>query len=63
VSVNYNHSQDFTQFHTYAWEVTNPNQIANSILAQVAISDVDTALQGKRQQEPDRGRQCSEEDF
>ena len=47
VSVNYNHSQDFTQFHTYAWEVTNPNQIANSILAQVAQSDTDKALQAK----------------
>jgi len=47
VSVNYNHSQDFTQYHTYAWEVTNPNQIANSILAQVAQSDSDDALQAK----------------
>jgi hypothetical protein len=47
VSVNYNHSQDFTQFHTYAWENNNPNQIANSILAQAALSDIDTALQGK----------------
>jgi hypothetical protein len=47
VSVNYNHSQDFTQFHTYAWENNNPNQVANSILAQAALSDIDTALQGK----------------
>jgi hypothetical protein len=47
VSVNYNHSQDFTQFHTYAWENNNPNQVANSILAQAAVSDIDTALQGK----------------
>jgi len=47
VSVNYNHSQDFTQFHTYAWEINDPNKIANSILAQAAISDVDNALQGK----------------
>jgi hypothetical protein len=47
VSVNYNHSQDFTQFHTYAWENNNPNQISNSILAQAALSDIDTALQGK----------------
>jgi len=47
VSVNYNHSQDFTQFHTYAWEINDPNKIANSILAQVAISDVDNALQAK----------------
>jgi len=47
VSVNYNHSQDFTQFHTYAWEINDPNKIANSILAQAAISDVDNALQAK----------------
>jgi len=47
VSVNYNHSQDFTQFHTYAWEINDPNKIANSILAQSAVSDIDNALQGK----------------
>lgn len=47
VSVNYNHSQSFTQFHTYAWGSNNANQIQNSILAQVAVQDVDTALQGK----------------
>jgi len=47
VSVNYNHSQDFTQFHTYAWEINDPNRIANSILAQSAVSDIDNALQGK----------------
>jgi hypothetical protein len=47
VSVNYNHSQDFTGFHTYAWEINNPNQVANSILAQAAMSDVDTAMQAK----------------
>ena len=47
VSVNYNHSQDFTQYHTYAWENNNPNQIANSILAQVAKSDIEAALQAK----------------
>jgi hypothetical protein len=47
VSVNYNHSQDFTQFHTYAFENNNPNQIANSILAQSALSDINAALQGK----------------
>ena len=47
VSVNYNHSQDFTQFHTYAFENNNRNQIANSILAQAALSDVNAALQGK----------------
>jgi len=47
VTVNYNHSQDFTQFHTYTWASNNANQIANSILAQVAVSDVDAALQAK----------------
>jgi Domain of unknown function (DUF4136) len=47
VSVNYNHSQSFAQYHTYAFENNDPNQIANSILAQSAVSDVNTALQGK----------------
>jgi hypothetical protein len=47
VSVNYNHSQDFTQYHTYAMESKNPNQINNSILAQVAKSDIEAALQAK----------------
>ncbi len=47
VSVNYNHSQSFAQFHTYAWQIDDPNKIANSILAQVAISDTDSALAGK----------------
>jgi Domain of unknown function (DUF4136) len=47
VSVNYNHSQSFSQFHSYAWGSNNANQIQNSILAQVAIQDIDSALQGK----------------
>jgi hypothetical protein len=47
VSVNYNHSQSFSSFHTYAWGSNNANQIQNSILAQVAQQDIDTALQGK----------------
>jgi Domain of unknown function (DUF4136) len=47
VSVNYNHSQDFSGFHTYIWASNNANQIQNSILAQQAKSDVDGALQGK----------------
>jgi len=47
VSVNYNHSQSFSQYHTYAWGSNNTNQIQNSILAQVAQQDIDTALQGK----------------
>jgi hypothetical protein len=36
VSVNYNHSQSFAQYHTYAWGSNNANQVQNSILAQVA---------------------------
>ena len=38
VSVNFNHSQSFSQFHTYAWGSDNANQVQNSILAQVAIT-------------------------
>src|SRR5579863_5078937 len=47
VSVNYNHSQSFSQFHTYAWASNNSNQVQNSILAQVAQQNIDSALQGK----------------
>ena len=47
VSVNYNHSQSFSGYHTYAWGSNNNNQIQNSILAQVAQQDIDTALQAK----------------
>lgn len=47
VSVNYNHSQDFSQYHTYAWGPNNANQVHNSILAQVAQQDINSQLQGK----------------
>src|SRR6267154_6301875 len=47
VSVNFNQSQSFSQYHTYAWGSNNTNQIQNSILAQVAQQNIDTALQGK----------------
>ena len=47
VSVNYNHNQSFANYHTYAWGSNNANQIQNSILAQVAQQDIDTAMQGK----------------
>src|SRR5271170_3586355 len=47
VSVNYNHSQSFAQYHTYAWGSQNQNQIQNSILAQVAQQDINSAMQGK----------------
>ena len=47
VSVNYNRSQSFSQYHTYSWGSDNANQIQNSILAQQAKSDIDSAMQGK----------------
>ncbi len=47
VSVNYNKSQDFSQFHTYAWGSNNANQIRNSILAQGAQQNINSALQSK----------------
>src|SRR5664279_2462881 len=47
VSVNYNHNQSFSNYHTYAWGSNNANQVQNSILAQVAQQDIDTAMQGK----------------
>jgi len=34
-------------YHTYAWGPENANQIKNSILAQVAMQNIDAALQGK----------------
>jgi len=47
VSVNYNHSASFAQYHTYAWGSNNTNQIRNSILAQVAQQDIEAAMQSK----------------
>jgi hypothetical protein len=47
VSVNYNHNASFAQYHTYAWGTNNANQIQNSILAQVAQQDINSAMQGK----------------
>jgi Domain of unknown function (DUF4136) len=47
VSVNYNHNQSFVQYHTYAWGSNNANQVRNSILAQVAQQDINSALQAK----------------
>ena len=43
VSVNYNHSASFSQYHSYAWASNNANQIQNSILAQVAQQDINSA--------------------
>ena len=47
VSVNYNHSQSFSGYHTYAWGSDNANKVQDSILAQVAVQNIDSALQGK----------------
>ena len=47
VSVNYDHNASFAQYHTYAWGSNNSNEIKNSILAQVAQQDINTAMQGK----------------
>jgi hypothetical protein len=47
VSVNYDHNASFEQYHTYAWGSNNSNEIKNSILAQVAHQDINTAMQGK----------------
>ena len=56
VSVNYNHSQSFTQYHTYAWGSDNANKVKDSILAQVAVQNIDTALQGKGWQKVEAGQ-------
>ena len=56
VSVNYNHSQSFAAYHTYAWGGDNANKIQNSILAQVAEQDIDSALQGKGWQKVEAGQ-------
>ncbi|MFY9843683.1 MAG: DUF4136 domain-containing protein [Terriglobales bacterium] len=47
VSVNYNRSQSFAAYHTYAWGSQNANKIQNSILAQEAQQDINAAMQGK----------------
>jgi hypothetical protein len=47
VSVNFNQSQNFAQYHTYSWGSNNANQIKDSILAQVAKQNIDSALQSK----------------
>src|SRR5271167_5136662 len=56
VSVNYNHSQSFSAYHTYAWGADNANQVQNSILAQVAVQGIDSALQGKGWQKVEVGQ-------
>lgn len=47
VSVNYNHNASFANYHTYAWGGNNKNQIQNSILAQVAQQDIESAMAAK----------------
>ena len=47
VSVNYNHSASFANYHTYAWGSNNKNEIQNSILAQVAQQDIESAMAAK----------------
>src|SRR5215813_7839335 len=47
VSVNYNHNANFSQYHTYAWGSNNKNAIQNSILAQVAQQDIESAMSAK----------------
>ena len=47
VSVNYNHEANFSQYHSYAWGSNNKNAIQNSILAQVAQQDIESAMSAK----------------
>src|ERR1700733_200914 len=56
VSVNFNQSQSFSQYHTYAWGSDNANKVQNSILAQVAVQDIDAALQSKGLQKVDESQ-------
>ena len=58
VSVNYNQNQSFSQFHTYAWGSENANKVQNSILAQVAVQDIDAALQGKSLQKVEESQKA-----
>jgi Domain of unknown function (DUF4136) len=48
VYTNSSPTATFSQYHTYAWgEQPNPNQIANSFLAQEAQTQINSQLQGK----------------
>jgi hypothetical protein len=47
VSVDYVKTQDSSKYHTYAWGEENTNLIRNSILAQVAKTDIESAMQSK----------------
>jgi hypothetical protein len=56
VSVNYNQSQSFADYHTYAWGSGNANEIKDSILSQVAKQSVDSALQEKGLRQVNEGQ-------
>lgn len=48
VYVNSSPNANFSNYHTYAWgQNQNPNQVANSFLAQEAQSQINTQLQSK----------------
>lgn len=48
VYVDYNHSLNFSQYHTYAWgEQPNPNQINSPFLAEEAKTQINAQLQGR----------------
>lgn len=48
VYVNYDREVDFSRFHSYAWgQQQNPNQIANSLLAQEAYKQINGQLQSR----------------
>jgi opacity protein-like surface antigen len=48
VYVNSSPNANFSSYHTYAWgQNQNPNQIANSFLAQEAQTQINTQLQNK----------------
>ncbi len=48
VYVNSSPSATFSQYHTYAWgQQQNPNQIANSFLAQEAKTQIEAQMQNK----------------
>jgi Domain of unknown function (DUF4136) len=48
VYVNSSPSATFSQYHTYSWgQQQNPNEIANSFLAQEAKTQINTQMQSK----------------
>src|SRR3979490_3558358 len=48
IYVDYDHSLDFSQYHTYGWgQQPNPNQIKNPFLAQEAQTQINAQLQSR----------------